>query len=166
MTDETRIRVDAGSGGELAARERAGSGESAGEVSAVPVSLRVGLIGNVDAGARRGDGASCGTRWARRAPRRGPRALGLAGRFDARARAGKSTLVGVLTRCQLDDGRGSARSNVFIHKHERETGRTSSIDIELLVRRFERPPRSARLAPRPRPPGGFRRRFERRRGPN
>jgi hypothetical protein len=43
--------------------------------------------------------------------------------------AGKSTLVGVLTGpvAFLDDGRGLARSRVLRHKHEAETGRTSSI---------------------------------------
>ncbi|MEW5298295.1 MAG: hypothetical protein WDW36_001435 [Sanguina aurantia] len=40
---------------------------------------------------------------------------------------GKSTMVGVLTRAVLDDGRGSARSKVFKHHHEEATGRTSSI---------------------------------------
>ncbi|KAK9810862.1 hypothetical protein WJX73_003019 [Symbiochloris irregularis] len=41
--------------------------------------------------------------------------------------SGKSTLVGVLTRSMLDDGRGLARSKVFKHGHEEVTGRTSSI---------------------------------------
>ncbi|CAL5222525.1 g4900 [Coccomyxa viridis] len=41
--------------------------------------------------------------------------------------SGKSTLVGVLTRGLLDDGRGLARSKVFKHGHESATGRTSSI---------------------------------------
>jgi len=43
--------------------------------------------------------------------------------------AGKSTLVGVLTGpvSFLDDGRGLARSRVLRHKHESESGRTSSI---------------------------------------
>lgn len=41
--------------------------------------------------------------------------------------SGKSTMVGVLTRSMLDDGRGSARSKVFKHNHEGETGRTSAI---------------------------------------
>ena len=43
--------------------------------------------------------------------------------------AGKSTLVGVMTGpvSFLDDGRGLARSRVLRHKHEAETGRTSSI---------------------------------------
>lgn len=41
--------------------------------------------------------------------------------------SGKSTLVGVLTRSILDDGRGFARSKVFKHLHEQDSGRTSSI---------------------------------------
>lgn len=41
--------------------------------------------------------------------------------------AGKSTLVGVLVGGTLDNGRGSARMRVLKHKHEAETGRTSSI---------------------------------------
>ncbi len=46
--------------------------------------------------------------------------------------AGKSTLVAVLSqgargRPGLDDGRGAARLAVLRHKHEIETGRTSSI---------------------------------------
>ncbi|EFA86408.1 GTP-binding protein 1 [Heterostelium album PN500] len=46
--------------------------------------------------------------------------------------AGKSTLLGVLTRGQLDNGRGLARMNVFRHKHELESGRTSSISQEVV----------------------------------
>ena len=41
--------------------------------------------------------------------------------------SGKSTLVGVLTKGILDDGRGSSRSKVFNYPHENLTGRTSSI---------------------------------------
>lgn len=41
--------------------------------------------------------------------------------------AGKSTLLGVLVNGVLDTGRGLARSSVFVHRHEVETGRTSSI---------------------------------------
>lgn len=44
--------------------------------------------------------------------------------------AGKSTLIGVLTHELLDDGRGLARSKIFRHKHELETGRTSSVTHE------------------------------------
>lgn len=47
--------------------------------------------------------------------------------------AGKSTMLGVLTNSQLDDGRGKARVGLFRHKHELETGRTSSIGQETLA---------------------------------
>lgn len=46
--------------------------------------------------------------------------------------SGKSTLVGVLTKGILDDGRGSSRSKVFNHPHENKTGRTSSIAQEIM----------------------------------
>ncbi len=46
--------------------------------------------------------------------------------------AGKSTLVGCLTRDIADDGRGSARSHCFRHSHEKETGRTSAISVEVM----------------------------------
>lgn len=45
---------------------------------------------------------------------------------------GKSTLVGVLTQGELDNGRGRARLNLFRHLHEIESGRTSSISHEIL----------------------------------
>ena len=41
--------------------------------------------------------------------------------------SGKSTLVGCLTKCIKDDGRGSARLKVFNFSHEAQNGRTSSI---------------------------------------
>lgn len=41
--------------------------------------------------------------------------------------SGKSTMVGVLTRSMLDDGRGSAREKILKFTHEAQTGRTSSI---------------------------------------
>ena len=43
--------------------------------------------------------------------------------------AGKSSLIGVLTKGHLDNGRGLARSKVLHHSHELESGRTSSITI-------------------------------------
>lgn len=44
------------------------------------------------------------------------------------AAAGKSTLVGVLTRPGLsDNGRGLARMQVFRHNHEVFNGQTSSV---------------------------------------
>ncbi|CAD7955379.1 unnamed protein product [Amoebophrya sp. A25] len=46
--------------------------------------------------------------------------------------SGKSTLVGVLTKSVLDDGRGYARSKVFNFNHEQENGRTSSIAHEIM----------------------------------
>jgi hypothetical protein len=44
----------------------------------------------------------------------------------------QSTLVGCLTRRVIDNGRGSARSLVFRHKHEQENGRTSSVATEVM----------------------------------
>lgn len=46
--------------------------------------------------------------------------------------AGKSTLLGVLTHGDLDNGRGLARQKLFRHKHELESGRTSSIGNDIL----------------------------------
>ena len=48
------------------------------------------------------------------------------------ADAGKSTLVGVLTDGEMDDGRGRARLNIFGHLHEVLSGRTSSLCKELI----------------------------------
>lgn len=61
--------------------------------------------------------------------------------------SGKSTTLGVLTRGEfrltvrslvynreiggLDDGRGLARVALFRHKHEIESGRTSSVGMEV-----------------------------------
>ena len=47
--------------------------------------------------------------------------------------SGKSSLIGVLTYGELDDGRGYTRNKVLIHPHERETGRTSHITYNPLV---------------------------------
>jgi len=46
--------------------------------------------------------------------------------------AGKSTILGVLTHGELDNGRGRARLNLFRHLHEIQSGRTSSISHEIL----------------------------------
>jgi GTPase len=46
--------------------------------------------------------------------------------------SGKSTLVGVLTTNELDNGRGMARTNVFRHRHELENGRTSAISRQIM----------------------------------
>lgn len=46
--------------------------------------------------------------------------------------AGKSTLLGVMTQGELDNGRGRARLNMLRHLHEIRTGRTSSISHEII----------------------------------
>ncbi|RUS21544.1 GTP-binding protein 1-like protein [Endogone sp. FLAS-F59071] len=46
--------------------------------------------------------------------------------------AGKSTLLGYLTHGVRDNGRGRARLNLLRHRHEIETGRTSSISHEII----------------------------------
>lgn len=38
----------------------------------------------------------------------------------------------MLVKGDLDDGRGKARVNLFRHKHEIETGRTSSVGMEIM----------------------------------
>ena len=63
--------------------------------------------------------------------------LAIIGNVDA----GKSTLVGVLTKGILDDASGGAREvffiskflqRVFNYKHEKQNGRTSSIAHEIM----------------------------------
>lgn len=54
--------------------------------------------------------------------------VGVVGNVDS----GKSTLVGVLSKGMLDDGRGSARLKVFNYPHEASNGRTSSVGHEIL----------------------------------
>ena len=46
--------------------------------------------------------------------------------------AGKSSLVGVLTTGELDDGKGRARKSIFHHHHELESGRTSAISQNVI----------------------------------
>ncbi|XP_067943748.1 GTP-binding protein 2-like [Watersipora subatra] len=48
------------------------------------------------------------------------------------ADCGKSTLVGVLAHGELDNGRGRARLNLFRHRHEIQSGHTSSISQEII----------------------------------
>lgn len=52
--------------------------------------------------------------------------------FIGNVDSGKSTLVSVLARGELDDGRGAARAAVFTHKHEHENGRTTTISMEVM----------------------------------
>uniref|UniRef100_A0A1A9ZGB5 Tr-type G domain-containing protein n=1 Tax=Glossina pallidipes TaxID=7398 RepID=A0A1A9ZGB5_GLOPL len=46
--------------------------------------------------------------------------------------AGKSTLLGVFTHGELDNGRGHDRQRRFRHKHEMQTGRTSCVGNDIL----------------------------------
>lgn len=46
--------------------------------------------------------------------------------------AGKSSLVGVISTGELDDGRGRARNNIFSHAHEHASGRTSCISHNII----------------------------------
>lgn len=46
--------------------------------------------------------------------------------------SGKSSLIGVLTHSENDNGRGKSRLNMLRHRHEIETGRTSSISHQIL----------------------------------
>ncbi len=46
--------------------------------------------------------------------------------------AGKSTLIGTLTTSSLDDGRGRSRTTIMKHRHEIETGRTSTAQSHLM----------------------------------
>ena len=58
--------------------------------------------------------------------------FGVCGNVDS----GKSTISGILAKLPdgvYDDGRGYARSLMFAHKHEHQTGRTSSITRESKV---------------------------------
>ncbi|KAJ3073993.1 GTP binding protein [Podochytrium sp. JEL0797] len=48
------------------------------------------------------------------------------------ADAGKSTLLGVLADSELDNGRGKSRLNLLRHRHEIESGRTSSISHQII----------------------------------
>ena len=41
-------------------------------------------------------------------------------------------MLGVLTHGELDNGRGLARMKLFRHKHEMESGRTSSVGNDIL----------------------------------
>mmetsp|Transcript_2142 Transcript_2142/g.2953 ORF Transcript_2142/g.2953 Transcript_2142/m.2953 type:complete len:645 (-) Transcript_2142:97-2031(-) len=46
--------------------------------------------------------------------------------------AGKSTLIGTLTTSSLDDGRGKSRTSIMKHRHEIESGRTSTATSHLM----------------------------------
>lgn len=54
--------------------------------------------------------------------------IGVLGNVDS----GKSTIISVLSFGDLDNGRGQARQKVLKHKHESDTGRTSSLSHTFL----------------------------------
>ncbi|TYZ62645.1 hypothetical protein PybrP1_006737 [[Pythium] brassicae (nom. inval.)] len=47
--------------------------------------------------------------------------------FVGNVDSGKSSLIGTLIKGDLDDGRGLSRRAIFRHKHEEDSGRTSSV---------------------------------------
>ena len=57
-----------------------------------------------------------------------PIRIGLLGGVDA----GKSSLLGVLKKNILDDGKGSSRKYIMTHKHEKDSGRTSSVNSQYI----------------------------------
>ncbi|SPQ95877.1 Tr-type G domain-containing protein [Plasmodiophora brassicae] len=52
--------------------------------------------------------------------------------LSGRSGSGKSTLIGVLSSGALDNGVGSARTNVFRHQHELANGLTSCVSRQLI----------------------------------
>ncbi|CAK7222072.1 hypothetical protein SCUCBS95973_004717 [Sporothrix curviconia] len=93
--------------------------------------------GPLDVGAQEGGGgargADCtGKVMVRRQPRKVEDVIETRIAVVGNVDAGKSSLLGVLVKGDLDDGRGKARVNLFRHKHEFETGRTSSVGMEIL----------------------------------
>lgn len=53
--------------------------------------------------------------------------------------SGKSTLMAVLLTSTLDDGRGGTRQSLFNHKHELDSGKTSSLATRVWTVEEERP---------------------------
>eukprot|EP00547_Thalassionema_nitzschioides_P001143 CAMPEP_0194211860 /NCGR_PEP_ID=MMETSP0156-20130528/11274_1 /TAXON_ID=33649 /ORGANISM="Thalassionema nitzschioides, Strain L26-B" /LENGTH=672 /DNA_ID=CAMNT_0038939543 /DNA_START=20 /DNA_END=2038 /DNA_ORIENTATION=+ len=58
--------------------------------------------------------------------------------------AGKSSLIGTLTTSCLDDGRGKSRTSIMKHRHEIESGRTSTATTHLMGFRSTGEPVAAR----------------------
>lgn len=63
--------------------------------------------------------------------------------------AGKSTLIGTLTTSCLDDGRGKSRTSIMKHRHEIESGRTSTASTHLMGFRSSGEPVTAKDKLRP-----------------
>ncbi|OAA63546.1 GTP-binding protein 1 [Niveomyces insectorum RCEF 264] len=88
--------------------------------------------GNNGSGSHRGGKDCTGIVLIRRRPRSVEEVIETRIAVVGNVDAGKSSLLGVLVKGDLDDGRGKARVNLFRHKHEFETGRTSSVGMEIL----------------------------------
>lgn len=78
------------------------------------------------------DGDASGKVMVRQAPRTAEEVIETRIAVVGNVDAGKSSMLGVLVKGDLDDGRGKARVNLFRHKHEMETGRTSSVGMEIM----------------------------------
>ena len=61
------------------------------------------------------------------------------------ADAGKSTLVGVITTGELDNGKGKSRLLMFRHPHEISSGKTSSVSLDFLGFNHSGPLRSTQF---------------------
>ncbi|KAJ2333021.1 hypothetical protein GGI00_002525, partial [Coemansia sp. RSA 2681] len=112
------------------------NGSSAKATTATAVEQEKSLPAPATGSSVRGGGGGGGGRTAHYLVRRKPEGVeqilevrvAVAGNVDA----GKSTMLGVLTQGRLDDGRGKARVALFRHQHEIESGRTSSVGLEIL----------------------------------
>jgi len=51
--------------------------------------------------------------------------------------AAKSTLIGVLTHGELDNGNGFARNKILVHPHEKDSGRTSHITYNSILYKYK-----------------------------
>ncbi|KAK5216399.1 hypothetical protein LTR72_010573 [Exophiala xenobiotica] len=108
--------------------------EAAGMVkAAVKVLLTFNVGGTEEAGSKNPKDQSChGKLLIRQAPSTAEEVIETRIAVVGNVDAGKSTMLGVLVKGNLDDGRGKARVNLFRHKHEIESGRTSSVGMEIM----------------------------------
>ncbi|KAK5078364.1 hypothetical protein LTS08_002790 [Lithohypha guttulata] len=99
----------------------------------IKVLLTYNVGGDVDAVPQNGKETACyGKLLIRQAPATPEEVIETRIAVVGNVDAGKSTMLGVLVKGGLDDGRGKARVNLFRHKHEIESGRTSSVGMEIM----------------------------------
>ena len=107
--------------------------EAAGTVkAAVNVLLTFNVGGDKEAKAQTKDKFCHGKLLIRQAPTTAEEVIETRIAVVGNVDAGKSTMLGVLVKGVLDDGRGKTRVNLFRHKHEIESGRTSSVGMEIM----------------------------------